>query len=205
MEKIEYIIIEIVMKDAIKVNLKGPRYRPPRFNTTSAEMLGEISAHSDCLVKDVKKIRDIIVAANRAISKTVIDFRDGIELPDQLGYMFLGTCQPKVRKNVDYKVTKEYLKVIQHRNWESDNYLAKIFYTNYETKYGFKFHEVWAFAACRDFTREVGRTYPENWKKYIQVDHTLKVSKLYRRYMGDVRREAIDKERLESYNPLELD
>jgi hypothetical protein len=171
----------------------------------SSEILEEMSNNSDCLVKDVKKIRDVIIAANRAIAQTVVDFRDGIELPDQLGYMFLGTCLPKVRKNVDFKQTKSYLKVIQHRNWESDNYIAKIFYTNYQTKYGFKFHEIWAFDPCRDFTREVGRTYPENWKKYIQVDHTLKVSKLYRKYMGEVRRSVLDNERLESYNPLELD
>jgi hypothetical protein len=96
--------------------------------------------------------------------------------------------------------------VIQHRNWESDNYLAKLFYTNYyDSKYGFKFHEIWAFKGCREFTKEIGKAYPENWKKYIQVDHTLKISKLYNRYMGDRRRDKIDIERLKSYDPLEIE
>jgi hypothetical protein len=193
------------MKDTIKVNKKGPRYKAPRFNMLSPTMVKQLSKKEECLVKDPKKIREIIIAANKAIVDTVLDFRDGIELPDQLGHLFLGTCQPKVRKNVDFKTSMEYLKVIQHRNWESDNYLAKIFYTNYGTKYKFKFHDVWAFKGCRGFTKKVGEVYPENWKKYIQVDHTLKVSKLYRRYMRDVRMDEVNKERLIDYNPLELD
>jgi hypothetical protein len=192
------------MKDAVKRNLNGPRFRAPRLNTTSSEWLNDIMSSSDCLVKDQDLIKKIIVETNKAIRDVVIDTRDGIELPEQLGYMFLGTCQPKIRKNVDFKTTDSYLKVIQHRNWESDNYLAKIFYTNYETKYKFKFHELWGFKASREFTRKVGTEYPKNWKMYIQVDHSLKVSRLYRLYLRDVNRAVIDKERLEDYNPLEL-
>ena len=192
------------MKDAVKRNLNGPRFRAPRLNTTSSEWLNDIMSSSDCLVKDQDLIKKIIVETNKAIRDVVIDTRDGIELPEQLGYMFLGTCQPKIRKNVDFKTTDNYLKVIQHRNWESDNYLAKIFYTNYETKYKFKFHELWGFKASREFTRKVGTEYPKNWKMYIQVDHSLKVSRLYRLYLRDVNRAVIDKERLEDYNPLEL-
>lgn len=192
------------MKDAVKRNLNGPRFRAPRLNTTSSEWLNDIMSSSDCLVKDQDLIKKIIVETNKAIRDVVIDTRDGIELPEQLGYMFLGTCQPKIRKNVDFKTTDNYLKVIQHRNWESDNYLAKIFYTNYETKYKFKFHELWGFKASREFTRKVGTDYPKNWKMYMQIDHSLKVSRLYRLYLRDVNRAVIDKERLEDYNPLEL-
>lgn len=192
------------MKDAVKRNLNGPRFRAPRLNTTSSEWLNDIMSSSDCLVKDQDLIKKIIVETNKAIRDVVIDTRDGIELPEQLGYMFLGTCQPKIRKNVDFKTTDNYLKVIQHRNWESDNYLAKIFYTNYETKYKFKFHELWGFKASREFTRKVGTEYPKNWKMYMQIDHSLKVSRLYRLYLRDVNRAVIDKERLEDYNPLEL-
>lgn len=192
------------MREPQKINLNGPRYKAPRLNTTGPDWLKEISKHPDCAVKDLKKIKKIIVATNKAIANTVIDFRDGIELPEQLGYIFLGTCQPKIRKNVDFKTTNHYQKVIQHRNWESDNYLAKIFYTNFETKYKFKFHELWSFKACRDFTAEVGRTYPENWKKYIQVDHTLKISRLYRDYVTSIKREWVDKQRSFDYDPLAL-
>ena len=192
------------MKSAIKLNRKGPRYKAPRFNTLSSEWLSEIADHPDSKVKNQSKIKKIVVEANKAIADAIIDFRDGIELPEQLGYMFLGTCQPKVRKNVDFKTTDNYLKVIQHRNWESDNYLAKIFYTNYETKYKFKFNELWGFKGCRELTKKVGVEYPKNWKKYIQVDHSLKVARLYRKYLYQEEKKVIDKQRLEDYNPLEI-
>lgn len=192
------------MKTALQRNLKGPRFRNKMLQTTSDEWLTEIVNSSDCLVKDKNVVKTIIVDTNKAIADLIIELRDGVELPEQLGHMFLGTCQPKIRKNVDFKTTDNYLKVIQHRNWESDNYLAKIFYTNYGTKYKFKFHELWGFKGCREFTRKVGKTYPENWKKYIQVDYSLKVSRLYRNYLKDVNRMVLDKERLQEYNPLEL-
>lgn len=192
------------MKDAIQRNLNGPRFRPRRLETLSDDWLTQIVDSEDCPIKDKDVIKQIISITNEEITRTVVDYRDGIELPEQLGYMFLGTCQPKIRKNVDFKVTEEYHKVIQHRNWESDNYLAKIFYTNYETKYKFKFHELWGFKGCRAFTRLVGSEYPKNWKKYIQVDYSLKISRLYRHYMKDINRLAIDRERLENYNPLDL-
>ena len=192
------------MNSAIKLNRKGPRYKAPRFNTLSSEWLSEIANHSEAKVKNLSKIKSIIVATNKILADTIVDFRDGVELPEQLGYMFLGTCQPKVKKNVDFKTTDHYLKVIQHRNWESDNYLAKIFYSNYETKYKFKFNELWGFKACREFTKTVGKTYPENWKKYIQVDHTLKIARLYRKYIYQEEKKKLDKERLEDYNPLEI-
>jgi hypothetical protein len=70
--------------------------------------------------------------------------------------------------------------ILQHQNWESDQFAAKIFYTNYETKYRFKNHELWGFKGVRDFTRTVGKTYPQEWKKYIQVDNLIRVSRLFR-------------------------
>lgn len=192
------------MKDALKRNLNGPRHRVRRFNTTNTEWIKEITDSPECLIKDPETVLKVIVETNKAIADVVIETRDGIELPNQLGYMFLGTCQPKIRKNVDFKTTDSYLKVIQHRNWESDNYLAKIFYTNYGTKFKFKFHQLWGFKACRAFTRIVGAEYPKNWKMYIQVDHSLHVSRLYKNYLKDVRRAVGDAEILKEYNPLEL-
>lgn len=192
------------MKTALQRNLKGPRFRNKMLQTTSDEWLTDIVGSSDCLVKDKTLVKKIIVDTNKIISDLIIELRDGVELPEQLGHMFLGTCQPKIRKNVDFKTTDHYLKVIQHRNWESDNYLAKIFYTNYGTKYKFKFHELWGFKGCRNLTRKVAAEYPKNWKKYIQVDYSLKVSRLYRNYLKDVNRMVIDRERLQDYNPLEI-
>ncbi len=184
---------------------KGPRYRAQRINTLDSEWIKTISDSKDCLVKSQEKIKKILLLSNKMIADTIVDFRDGIELPEQLGYLFLGSCPQKIRKNVDFKKTNHYLKVIQHRNWESDDYLAKIFYTNYETKYKFKFNDLWGFKACRNFTTLVGVEYPKNWKKYIQVDHSLKVARLYREVKIKDSLKAFNTAHLENYDPLDLD
>jgi hypothetical protein len=97
-----------------------------------------------------------------------------------IGYIFIGTC-PRKKDNIDFNKSAIYGVKLQNQNWESDNYIAKIFYTNYETKYRFKNHELWAFKGIRGFTRTVGKTYPLQWKKYIMVDNLVKVSRLFRK------------------------
>jgi len=193
------------MRDVIKLNRKGPRHHPKRHNMVSLENLKVIAEDPDCLVKDIKVIKQIIMASHNVIKNAIVYTRDGIELPEQLGYMFLGTCQPKIRKNVDFRTTDHYLKVIQHRNWESDSYLAKIFYTNYETKYKFKYNDLWGFKAARQFTKLVGQEYPKNWKMYMQIDHTLKIARLYRDYLRKQDRQQIDNLLADTYDPLELE
>ena len=48
------------------------------------------------------------------------------------------------------------------------------------TKYRFKNHDLWGFTGVRDFKRSVAKTYPKEWKKYVQVDNLLKISRLFR-------------------------
>ena len=81
---------------------------------------------------------------------------------------------------MDFNKSREHGVIIQHQNWDSDQYMAKIFYTNFETKYRFKHNDMWSFVGIRDFKRTVGKTYPEEWKKYVVVDDLVRVSKVFR-------------------------
>jgi hypothetical protein len=82
--------------------------------------------------------------------------------------------------------------------------LAKIFYTNYETKYKFKFHELWGFEALRDFKRTVSKTYPTEWKKYIVVDNMVRVSRLFRKslYVDKLKQEV--ETAIETYDEFDM-
>ena len=150
-----------------KPDLKAPRFRPKKLNLTNLnfynKFLEEHPKHSSLTVDQFK---DIIKIFNGLIWKTAIEKRDGVQLPEQLGYIFIGSC-PRKKSNVDFKKSEHYGVVLQNQNWESDNFLAKIFYTNFETKYRFRNHELWGFKGVRDFTRMVGQTYPKEWKKYL--------------------------------------
>lgn len=163
-----------------KPDLNAPRYRPKKLNLTNIDFynkfIEENPKYSNFSIDDFK---NVIKTFNGFIWKAAIDERDGVQLPEQLGYIFIGSC-PRKKSNVDFDKSKHYGVVLQNKNWESDDYLAKIFYTNFETKYRFKNHDLWGFKGVRDFTRMVGQTYPTEWKKYIQVDNLVKISRLFR-------------------------
>ena len=193
------------MQDSRKPDLNAPRFKPSRFNTLGRVFIeGLLEKHPALRHLSVERIKAILYLSNELIFEKIIEHRDGVLLPENIGNMFIGACLPKIRKNVDFRTSVEHLKVIQHRNWESDAFIAKIFYTNYETKYKFKNHELWGFTACRKFTRAVGATFPLQWKKYVQIDHTLKISRLFRKNSYRMMMTTKDVVKLESYDEFDM-
>lgn len=194
-----------VSKTFKKPNLKAPRYRPKKLNLTNTSFYERfVEEHPKYSSLTVNQFKDIIKTFNGKIWETVIKERDGVQLPEQLGYLFIGTC-PRKKSNVDFKKSSNYGVVLQSQNWESDDYLAKIFYTNFETKYRFKNHELWGFKGVRDFTRAVGQNYPKEWKKYVQVDNLMKVSKLFRIQKFKHMKTEETKELLKDYDEFNLE
>ena len=105
----------------------------------------------------------------------------GVELPESLGYLFIGSCPPSKKVNVDYALSKKYGKVIENKNWDTNGYVGKIFYTNYSPKYKFKTRELWQFNAIRQFRRAVSKIYPTNWRKYHTVKNKFRVADMYKK------------------------
>lgn len=164
-----------------KPDLNAPRFRPKRYNLLNVNFCNKIKEKNEnCKDLTNNQIKEVIKTFNNNIWESVIEKRDGVELLEQLGYIFIGTCQKKKNDNPDNKKSIDYGVKVQHQNWESDQYTAKIFYTNYETKYKFKYHQYWGFKAVRDFKRKVSKEYPINWKKYVIVDNYVKISKIFR-------------------------
>jgi len=167
-----------------KPDLNAPRFRSKRHNLLNESFCKKIKDKGG-VFKDLsnKEIKEVIKTFNGSIWESVVENRDGVELLEQLGYLFIGTCNRAKKSNTDIVKSTKYGVKVQHQNWESDQYLAKIFYTNFETKYRFKFHELWGFTALRDFKRTVGKTYPKEWKKYVVVDNLTKISRLFRKHI----------------------
>jgi hypothetical protein len=188
-----------------KPDLKAPRFRPKKLNFTNVEFYKKfIEDNPKYANLDVDTFKDIIKIFNGKIWESVVNTRDGVELPEQLGYIFIGSC-PRKKSNVDFKKSEHYGVVLQNQNWESDQFLAKIFYTNFETKYRFKHHELWGFKGVRDFTRTVGQVYPKEWKKYLQVDNMMKVSRLFRIHKDEYKRKEDTIVSLKDYDEFNLE
>lgn len=194
------------MNNIKKADLNAPRFRKTNHRSFDQEFLNKVRErfpqYSHISDEEIKKI---IYTFNENIFNEVINVRDGVEIPSQIGHLFIGTCPPsKKRANIDMKLSLEYMQKIKHRNFESDQHIAKIFFTTYGTKFRFKHHDLWAFNATRDFSRAVSASYPENWKKYLQVDPGIKISNAYKNQTYKMDLKIQNEKSLEDYNEFDL-
>jgi len=163
-----------------KPDLNAPRYRKKILSFLNKKTFKEFKDKKPLYANiNNSKLKEIIKLYNKALWEGVIKHREGVELPDSLGYLFIGTCPPAKSINVDYSKSNEYGKVLRNKNWETDGNICKIFYTNWSTKYRFKNRELWSFTAGREFKRTVSKEYLKNWTKYLKMQTKIKVSQLY--------------------------
>ena len=186
-------------------NLKAPRYREKRFSLLNSKILNEFKDKYPYYSEvDNKKLKKVIRLYNEKLWRGVIENRDGVELPDSLGYLFIGTCPPAKGVNTNYSLSKAYGKVLQNKNWETDGNIGKIFYTNYSTKYRFSSRELWQFTAVRKFKRAVSKEYPEQWTKYIVMKNKLRVTDLYKKESILNKEKEEMRAELNNYNEFEI-
>lgn len=173
-----------VIKEFKKPDLNAPRYRQTRLGVLNADLLDrfreKFPKYKD---KTNDELKEIIKVYNTNIWNTVLNYRDGAEMPEGLGYLFIGTCPSPQKYNTDFKVSLVNDTRLKHRNFESDNYLAKIFYTNYANKYKFDHRQIWQFVGIRDFKRAVKPAFRENWMNYVKVERFQQIWKIYDKAM----------------------
>lgn len=180
-----------------KPDLKAPRCRSGVHILLNNNFLKEFQEkhpqHSELTLRGMTNILQVFHGKMWQHSTT---HRDGVELPESLGYIFIGTCKSPKKQNTDYgnSIKSGELR-LRHKNFESDNYLAKIFYTNFFNKYSFRNREMWKFTATRTFKRTVANVYPENWKIYLQVENGQKIS----RYMKNMAKNNYMRKRTNSF------
>jgi hypothetical protein len=193
------------MREFKKPDLKAPRYRPEVYNIMNKEFFDSFKEKYPRYKNlDNKIIRKIVKSFNNHIYNTVIELRDGVELPEAIGWIFIGTCQNSVKQNVDYAKSNKYGVAVSNKNWETDGKLAKIFFTNYALKHKMRNREFWSFVACRDFKRSVAKTYPENWNMYLVVNPNKKIKLDYAKISYKNSLSYKTEQELKTYNEFEL-
>lgn len=190
---------------------KKPDVKAPRFREKSVHVLGvklykkfkrKFPEH-DISYADFK---NIVNTYNTKLGEGVMEYRDGVELPESLGYIFIGSCAPMVtRPNIDFKKSAQYGILTTHKNWDSDSRLMKIFFTNYLVKYKVKNKQIWLFSPNREFKRKASKNYIEEWNKYIMIDSKKKVSSVFKESIYKMHeRLKVNKIASEGYNEFDL-
>jgi len=193
------------MREFKKPDVTAPRFRPAVYNVLNKEFFESFKKkYSKYKDLDNLDLKNIIKKFNYAVYNKVIDVRDGIQLPESIGWLFIGTCQQSKKQNVNYAKSLKYGVSVSNNNWETDGKLAKIFFTNYAPKHKIKNREFWGFTACRNFKRSVAKTYPENWNMYIVVDATKKLNLTYSNAVYKDRKNKETELALKQYNDSNL-
>lgn len=186
-------------------DVKGKRFRDNVHHTLNPKFYkafkNKYPKYADI---DNKDLRKICLAFNNLFWETVIENRDGVQLPEGLGNIFIGTCQSSKKRNIDYGKSNKYGIIVTNTNWGTDNKLAKIFYTNFASKYHFVNRDCWAFNACRNFKRTVAKTYSTNWPIYITVEPMKKIRKIVTRSKQREYMKSVEDNKLKTYNEFDI-
>jgi hypothetical protein len=195
-----------MLDDFKKPDVKAPRHRPTGLNILNKELYDKfIEKYPEHKEHGYEQFKKIIYTFNEALWKEAVENRDGVELPESLGNLFIGTCWRTKRKNINFGRSAEYEKTLTNQNHETDGKVCKIFYTNYNNKYRFVNRVMWTFQGCRDFKRTLAKHYPENWKKYIHIDPNLRINKLYKKKIQRDYMQAQAKRMEKFYNEFDMD
>lgn len=190
---------------------RKPDLNQPRYRAEAKQVDGKDFYTALC--KKVPKadtlghaeIRDIIKQFNEELTTYIMENREGIELPESLGYMFIASCKLKNGMGIDYHKSKLYGVKVSYKNWDTDGSTGKIIYTNYSAKYRFKDSAIWGFKPARKFKRAVSKHYTENWKMYIEINRNEKVSAFIDRMVKNKDRyQELVKKSIETYNEFDL-
>jgi hypothetical protein len=175
---------DMMLKKFRKPDVKAPRCRPGASRLVNKTFLDELaSCHPETKDLGIADVNKILQTMHGKMWDHAANYRDGIELFEQLGFVFVGTCNSPKKYNVDYGNSIKNGSTLRHRNFESDNYLAKIFYTNFASKYKFKNRDMWMFEPTRAFQRTVSKIYPEKWKIFVQVENNRNISRYIEKAM----------------------
>jgi len=162
-----------------KPDLNAPRFKRERENPLSQDLFKAFKKKNPTLDIDFQTFKKVIHTFNRKFREKVIEHREGVEFPESLGYLFIGTC-PKASGITDPITSAEYDRKLDFKNWQSNQYVCKIFYSNFGTKYRFSNSGLWYFVPCRKFKRSVSAAFRKNWNRYIKVSPISKVSNFFK-------------------------
>jgi len=187
-----------------KADLNAPRIKHKIKGLVTVDFYAVLTKkHPHLKAIPYMKIKNILNVFHKECQEAIISNRDGIELPEGMGFMSIASC-PAPDRSVNVVLSKQLGYEVGYRNLKTDGYMAKIMYSNIESKYKFANRKIWGFMAIREFKRNVAHTYPDNWTIYRQMYKGEKIREQYRKAKAAEAR-AKKRDIVESYNEFNLD
>jgi len=175
------------MREFKKPDLNAPRYRKKAhsiFGKNEAFFKSFKKKNPEYEDLDNTTFRKIITHHLSLLAKDIAETRDGIELGDQIGVIFLGGMKIKSSKvkAVNFAKSLKHGKTIRGGNLNQDGLTAKIYFSTQDSKYRMKGRQLWTFKSSRDLSRDCSKNFAENWDKYIVLDNLKSINMIFRRH-----------------------
>ena len=114
---------------------------------------------------DKNTYRNICIDFNEMLIDYIISDAGEVTLPCRLGTLRVKKIKSKNRKMVDWKLTKEYGKLIYHLNMHTDGYYYKWHWKKQHALFSNK--SVYSFKPLRKFKRNVAKLLKDNKVDYF--------------------------------------
>jgi len=155
-------------------NRKAPRNRKKATSImNTCELKKFTKAHPEYADLTLREFTSIVRAFNDAIVEEVIQNRDGVALPENIGKLSIITFSRPKKKIIDFGKSNETGQVHYHMNWNTDNRLCKIMFNYKVNNYGNKNGRFFGFIASREFKKRVSETIDRNWQKYFYLNNKI--------------------------------
>lgn len=181
-------------------NIKGPRFRKDYKSILTIQLYRKfIKANPKFSSLTYDQFKAIVKTHSKKMWDVAAKERDGVELPCG-GSIFVGSTKITKKNNYNIQASIAANRPIKHRNFGTDGYVAKIYYSPHLSRIGGRDRSLWSFKGGREFTRTVAKEYPKNWNRYIVVADLYKIVREYKRSMYKSFRTADLERSSQTYN-----
>ena len=163
-----------------KPNRKAPRFRNKVKRALDQDFFVKLTKMYPDLTISRQDVRKILNTFHAIAIQVIAETRDGFEFHEQLGNIIVGKFKTQeiwkgnVPESIKYETKIDYL------NWEQNEWICKIFYSNFASKYRFRNAALWAFEPARSMKKSVSKAFVKDPYKYVFADHYNRINQVFR-------------------------
>lgn len=155
-----------------KPNVKGPRVNIPSIPVMD-KLLFDKFINNYPEHKGLKRgmFTKIIRQFNLDVIDEIIRNRDGVYLPEGIGKLCILAFPRSKKKIIDFGTSNRTGILTYHMNWDTDNKLSKVVYSNEGSGYKITNYRFWTLLNSQLLKEKASIGFKENYERYIFIDN----------------------------------
>ena len=157
-----------------------------------------------------RQIADCIKGFNLHLRDTALVYKDGIQLPAQMGRIIVCTMGKRTI-GIDRKRSNEVGYRVYYRNDTTEGYGVGLYYTGYHMKEYksqpirmFANCEFWAMYPSNEFKTLMSKAYKKDWKHFWMIPKSRHISDMTDSYQKQLKTKKIVKQIKDKYSEFDF-